>query len=220
MRLDGLQMVIRCVVASLNSISGSTCCSCDNGSRGREYGGALLDVKAVHTSECKQCMQHQCIPSNASNFAAVTAQSPGRHHRCRSHAHPQAAHVCKRAVLSRRSAAAVCSVPVLTCHGMVVTLPQSVICTVLHVCCLLRASCVLLVVCDLLCPFALPAVQVVCTQPRRVAAVSIAQRVADEMGVAVGTTVGYGVRFEDATNQVSLSLLGCPSALLCMLGCM
>uniref|UniRef100_A0A383W704 RNA helicase n=1 Tax=Tetradesmus obliquus TaxID=3088 RepID=A0A383W704_TETOB len=45
--------------------------------------------------------------------------------------------------------------------------------------------------------------QVVCTQPRRVAAVSIAQRVADEMGVAVGTTVGYGVRFEDASNQAT-----------------
>lgn len=47
-----------------------------------------------------------------------------------------------------------------------------------------------------------PCVQVVCSQPRRVAAVSIAQRVADEMGVAVGSIVGYGVRFEDASNQV------------------
>ncbi|KAF6259921.1 putative DEAH [Scenedesmus sp. NREL 46B-D3] len=45
--------------------------------------------------------------------------------------------------------------------------------------------------------------QVVCTQPRRVAAVSIAQRVADEMGVAVGSIVGYGVRFEDASNQAT-----------------
>lgn len=44
--------------------------------------------------------------------------------------------------------------------------------------------------------------QVVCTQPRRVAAVTIAQRVADEMGVPLGGLVGYGVRFEDATNQV------------------
>jgi HrpA-like RNA helicase len=48
----------------------------------------------------------------------------------------------------------------------------------------------------------LVALQVVCTQPRRVAAVSIAQHVANEMGVCIGTTVGYGVRFEDATNQV------------------
>lgn len=44
--------------------------------------------------------------------------------------------------------------------------------------------------------------QVVCTQPRRVAAVTIAQRVADEMGEQLGGLVGYGVRFEDATNQV------------------
>ncbi|KAF8058346.1 DEAH9 [Scenedesmus sp. PABB004] len=43
--------------------------------------------------------------------------------------------------------------------------------------------------------------QVVCTQPRRVAAVTIAQRVAEEMGVPLGGLVGYGVRFEDATNQ-------------------
>jgi hypothetical protein len=42
----------------------------------------------------------------------------------------------------------------------------------------------------------------VCTQPRRVAAVTIAQRVADEMGVQLGGLVGYGVRFEDASNQV------------------
>jgi hypothetical protein len=44
--------------------------------------------------------------------------------------------------------------------------------------------------------------QVVCTQPRRVAAVTIAQRVAEEMGVQLGSTVGYGVRFENAANQV------------------
>ena len=36
---------------------------------------------------------------------------------------------------------------------------------------------------------------IVCTQPRRVAAITIANRVADEMGVACGTQVGYCVRF-------------------------
>ena len=39
-----------------------------------------------------------------------------------------------------------------------------------------------------------------CTQPRRVAAVSVAQRVADEMGIKLGTTVGYSIRFEDVTT--------------------
>lgn len=48
-------------------------------------------------------------------------------------------------------------------------------------------------------------VQVVCTQPRRMAAVTVAQRVAQEMGVDVGGLVGYGVRFEDITNKVICS---------------
>ena len=39
-----------------------------------------------------------------------------------------------------------------------------------------------------------------CTQPRRVAAVSVAQRVADEMGVKLGSDVGYSIRFEDCTS--------------------
>ena len=40
-----------------------------------------------------------------------------------------------------------------------------------------------------------------CTQPRRVAAMSVAKRVADEMGVEVGAQVGYTIRFEDATSD-------------------
>ena len=40
-----------------------------------------------------------------------------------------------------------------------------------------------------------------CTQPRRVAAMSVAARVADEMGVRVGNEVGYSIRFEDATSE-------------------
>ena len=36
---------------------------------------------------------------------------------------------------------------------------------------------------------------IVCTQPRRVAAITVATRVASEMGVALGTTAGYCVRF-------------------------
>eukprot|EP01132_Coremiostelium_polycephalum_P003809 gene3809-4739_t len=38
---------------------------------------------------------------------------------------------------------------------------------------------------------------IVCTQPRRVAAISVATRVAEEMNVQLGTAVGYSVRFEE-----------------------
>ncbi|KAI6248296.1 Pre-mRNA-splicing factor ATP-dependent RNA helicase-like protein cdc28 [Erysiphe necator] len=40
-----------------------------------------------------------------------------------------------------------------------------------------------------------------CTQPRRVAAMSVAARVADEMGVKIGNEVGYSIRFEDSTSD-------------------
>ncbi|KAK6744301.1 hypothetical protein RB195_011168 [Necator americanus] len=40
-----------------------------------------------------------------------------------------------------------------------------------------------------------------CTQPRRVAAMSVAKRVADEMGVELGQEVGYAIRFEDCTSE-------------------
>eukprot|EP01133_Synstelium_polycarpum_P002542 gene2542-2913_t len=40
-----------------------------------------------------------------------------------------------------------------------------------------------------------------CTQPRRVAAMSVAARVADEMSVKLGGEVGYSIRFEDCTSD-------------------
>jgi pre-mRNA-splicing factor ATP-dependent RNA helicase DHX38/PRP16 len=40
-----------------------------------------------------------------------------------------------------------------------------------------------------------------CTQPRRVAAMSVAKRVAEEMEVELGSTVGYSIRFEDVTSK-------------------
>jgi pre-mRNA-splicing factor ATP-dependent RNA helicase DHX15/PRP43 len=41
---------------------------------------------------------------------------------------------------------------------------------------------------------------IACTQPRRVAATSIAQRVADEMDVVLGKEVGYTIRFDDVSD--------------------
>ncbi|KAF9094822.1 hypothetical protein BGX23_001537 [Mortierella sp. AD031] len=43
-----------------------------------------------------------------------------------------------------------------------------------------------------------------CTQPRRVAAMSVAARVAEEMGVKLGYEVGYSIRFEDCTSEKTL----------------
>ncbi|KAG6053241.1 hypothetical protein E4U17_004903 [Claviceps sp. LM77 group G4] len=40
-----------------------------------------------------------------------------------------------------------------------------------------------------------------CTQPRRVAAMSVAKRVAEEMDVELGTICGYAIRFEDHTSK-------------------
>ena len=40
-----------------------------------------------------------------------------------------------------------------------------------------------------------------CTQPRRVAAMSVAKRVSEEMEVALGGLVGYAIRFEDCTSR-------------------
>mmetsp|Transcript_7357 Transcript_7357/g.11638 ORF Transcript_7357/g.11638 Transcript_7357/m.11638 type:complete len:700 (-) Transcript_7357:228-2327(-) len=40
-----------------------------------------------------------------------------------------------------------------------------------------------------------------CTQPRRVAAMSVAKRVCDEMDVTLGEECGYTIRFEDVTSS-------------------
>lgn len=42
---------------------------------------------------------------------------------------------------------------------------------------------------------------IACTQPRRVAAMSVAKRVAEEMDVELSETVGYTIRFEDKTSS-------------------
>ncbi len=43
--------------------------------------------------------------------------------------------------------------------------------------------------------------RIACTQPRRVAAMSVSRRVSEEMDVALGEEVGYKIRFEDLTSQ-------------------
>ncbi|GAV03217.1 hypothetical protein RvY_13676 [Ramazzottius varieornatus] len=45
---------------------------------------------------------------------------------------------------------------------------------------------------------------VACTQPRRVAAMSVAQRVSEEMDVQLGQEVGYSIRFEDCSGPRTL----------------
>eukprot|EP00158_Paraphelidium_tribonemae_P004509 Partr_v1_DN26795_c0_g1_i2_m8449 putative DEAH (Asp-Glu-Ala-His) box polypeptide len=42
---------------------------------------------------------------------------------------------------------------------------------------------------------------IACTQPRRVAAISLARRVAEEFGTELGDAVGYTIRFEDKTSS-------------------
>lgn len=42
-----------------------------------------------------------------------------------------------------------------------------------------------------------------CTQPRRVAAVSVAKRVSEEVGCQLGQEVGYTIRFEDVTSPAT-----------------
>lgn len=43
-----------------------------------------------------------------------------------------------------------------------------------------------------------------CTQPRRVAAMSVAARVSQEMDTKLGQEVGYSIRFEDCTSDATV----------------
>ncbi|GAA5875120.1 hypothetical protein JCM16303_005016 [Sporobolomyces ruberrimus] len=61
--------------------------------------------------------------------------------------------------------------------------------------------------------------RVVCTQPRRVAATSLASRVSSEAGVLLGTLVGYTVRFDDKSSSKTRLKYATDGALLAeMLG--
>ena len=50
--------------------------------------------------------------------------------------------------------------------------------------------------------------RVACTQPRRVAAMSVARRVAEEMDVELGEEVGYSIRFEECSS--AKTFVKCP----------
>lgn len=54
---------------------------------------------------------------------------------------------------------------------------------------------------------------IACTQPRRAAAASVAARVAEELEVALGTTVGYSVRFDSCETKVRADLCCMPTRL-------
>ncbi len=43
--------------------------------------------------------------------------------------------------------------------------------------------------------------KIACTQPRRIAAVTIAHRIAQELGESLGRSVGYKIRFQDRTSR-------------------
>lgn len=54
---------------------------------------------------------------------------------------------------------------------------------------------------------------IVCTQPRRIAAISVAERVAKERGEQIGDSVGYQVRFEAKPPKKDGSILFCTTGL-------
>jgi len=58
------------------------------------------------------------------------------------------------------------------------------------------------------------ATRVVCTQPRRISAVSVAARVAHERGEAVGETVGYRIRLEKRVSKKRTRLEFCTTGVL------
>jgi len=43
--------------------------------------------------------------------------------------------------------------------------------------------------------------KIACTQPRRIAATTIARRIAEELGEEIGRSVGYKIRFKDRTSR-------------------
>jgi len=55
---------------------------------------------------------------------------------------------------------------------------------------------------------------IACTQPRRVASMTVAARVAEEMGCSLGQEVGYAVRFEDVSTPGITKIKFCTDGVL------
>ncbi|KAI3425228.1 hypothetical protein D9Q98_008996 [Chlorella vulgaris] len=55
---------------------------------------------------------------------------------------------------------------------------------------------------------------IACTQPRRVAAMTVATRVAEEMGCRLGQQVGYSIRFEDVSTPEVTKVRFCTDGVL------
>ncbi|KAJ0402879.1 hypothetical protein P43SY_000493 [Pythium insidiosum] len=55
---------------------------------------------------------------------------------------------------------------------------------------------------------------IVCTQPRRIAAITIAERVAKEVGTPLGQEVGYAVRFEEKWSPNTTKIKFCTDGML------
>lgn len=56
-------------------------------------------------------------------------------------------------------------------------------------------------------------VRIICTQPRRIAAISVAERVANERGEQLGGTVGYQIRLENRMSSKT-ALMFCTTGIL------
>jgi len=60
--------------------------------------------------------------------------------------------------------------------------------------------------------------RIVCTQPRRISAITVAERVASEWGETIGGTVGYNIRLESRMHRDTALLFCTTGLLLRMLG--
>ena len=56
-------------------------------------------------------------------------------------------------------------------------------------------------------------ISILCTQPRRISAISVAERVAEEMQEAVGQKIGYSIRME-SRKSTETKLLYCTTGVV------